>query len=354
MWVFIKIIKGMKMLLLTYDFEKSFDVYWQTEKYIIEKKYDELISSLFIAYLQIGKVIPQTTTNYWSGHSFPWTESWDELQISFNLASQGFYKQSFYSLRSGFELGLLSVYWNLHDDGHLVIQEWLKAETNTPHFSVVWDKLNSHKNFSKFQEFFDIKSRLLNLGYLHDYVHSKGLLYSNTMGKFKSNFQTFENDCFEEWQKSFEEIMKVLIILHLIKYPVGTIKFDFRGKFGIDIPDFGGLDIGRVELIEELIGVDVFAALEEVAKQDEAVYEIMVWVRSLPEMTEEQRMEQIFVIDQRWLERMGFVEWLNMEMKFYEQFEESEEHKEKISMLKSWAESQGFMKSKIDRMNEST
>jgi len=340
------------MFPIVYKFDNSFDVYWQTEEYISKNKYDEKISKLFLAYLQIGNVIPQTTENYWSGHYFPYMESWDELQISFNLVSQGFYKQSFYSLRSSFELGLLSVYWNLNDDGHAIIQDWLKSEIDTPRFSVVWGKLESHKNFSKFQEFFDIKARLLALGYLHDYVHSKGLLHSNTMGKFKSNFQTFEKDCFDEWLKSFEEITKALIILHLTKYPIGTKKFDFREKFGIDIPNFGGLDIGHVELIEELIGADVFAALEEVSKQDDTVLEIMSWVSSLPSMTEEQKMEQILNFDKRWIEQMGFDDWLKMEMKIYEQIKESDNHKEKIITLKDWAENQGFMQSKIERMNK--
>lgn len=340
------------MFPLAYDFEKSFDVHWETEKYISDKKYDEKISKLFLAYLEIGNVIPQTSESFWSGHYFPYTESWDELQISFNLVSQGFYKQSFYSLRSSFELGLLSVYWNLNDDGHNVIQDWLESEEQTPRFSEVWEKLNSHKNFSKFQEFFDIKAKLLSLGYLHDYVHSKGLLHSNTMGKFKSNFQTFEDDCFEEWLKSFEEIVQVLIILHLIKYPIGTIKFDFREKFGIDIPSFGGLDIGHVELFEELIGKDIFKALEEVSQQDEMVSEIMGWVSSLPNMTEEQKNEQIMNFDKRQIEQNGIEEWLKMEMRIYEQFEESEEHKTKVKKLKQWAQEQGFIKPKYQRIKD--
>jgi hypothetical protein len=338
----------MNMFPLAYDFDKSFDVYWQTEKYISEKKYDERISKLFIAYLEIGNVIPQTTKSFWSGHYFPYTESWDELQISFNLVSQGFYKQTFYSLRSSFELGLLSVYWNLNDDGHNVIQEWLKSEEDTPRFNTVWGKLNQHKNFSKFQEFFDIKARLSGLGYLHDYVHSKGLQHSNTMGKIKSNFQTFENDIFDEWFKSFEEIINVLIILHLIKYPIGTIKYDFRAKFGIDIPSFGGIDIGHVELFEELVGAEIFKALEKVAKEDEEVKNIMEWVESRPDMTEEEQKGQILDFDTRWIEQMGFNEWLKMEMKIYEQFDESDSHKGKIETLRIWAEEQGFMKSKID------
>lgn len=336
----------MRILPLAYDFDKSFDVYWKTEEYIKSKHIGEKLLNHFWAYHNVGNVIPQTKANYWSGHYFPWTESWDELQISYNLVEIGFYKQSFYSLRSSFETGLLTVYWNLNDDGHLVIQEWLRSEVKTPRFNEVWEKLNSHKNFSKFQEFFDIKTKLLNLGYLHNYVHSKGLQHSYMMGKPKSNFQTFEADCFDEWLKSFEKIVKVLVILHLIKYPIGTIKFDYRKKFGIDVPSFGGLDISHVELIEKIIGSDIFAALEEVAKQDERVNEIMEWINSLDDMTDEELKNQVMESDKRWIKSQGFDRWLRMEEKLFKEFQDTEEYSKRIDELKKWAEANGYIKMK--------
>jgi hypothetical protein len=42
------------------------------------------------AYHSTGDVIPHTSLNFWSGHFFPWVESWEELQISLNLCSLGF------------------------------------------------------------------------------------------------------------------------------------------------------------------------------------------------------------------------------------------------------------------------
>lgn len=89
-------------------------------KYIKECNLEERISKLGWAYYSIGSVIPQTVDSLWSGHFFPYTESWDELQVSFCLSLFGLYKQAMVSLRSGLELGLLSVYWNLNDDGHIV------------------------------------------------------------------------------------------------------------------------------------------------------------------------------------------------------------------------------------------
>ena len=109
-----------------YKPEKSITVLKQTEDYF-EKNPDTIRKIKELSWIcdSIGKTVPQTTENFWSGHFFPYTESWDELQISFNLVMFGFYKQAFMSLRSGLELGLLSVYYNINDDGHLEVQSWV-------------------------------------------------------------------------------------------------------------------------------------------------------------------------------------------------------------------------------------
>lgn len=342
--------REMNMFPFSYKFDRSFDVYFETYKYISDKKLNERLFKLFLCYHKIGTVIPQTNENFWSGHYFPWMESWSELEISYNLMEIGLYKQSFYCLRSSFELGLLSVYWNLNDDGHIVMKDWLKSEVNTPRFNEVWQKLEKHKNFITFQNNYDLKKRLSDLGYLHYYVHSKGSQHSNTLGKFKSNFQTFEAFGFDEWMKSFEEIVKVLSIIHLIKYPIGTVKFDFRNKFGIDIPSFGGLDIGDVELLEEIIGADIFPIFDVIAKEDGRVIEVMEWINSLEDMTEQQKLEQVIDSDKRWIEQMGFEEWEKMENQLYKEMVESDEHKEKVKKLKVWAVENNFMIPKYERL----
>lgn len=122
-----------------YEPEKSIACLKKTEDYF--KKNPDIrrqIEEVSRVYGSIGKTVPQTTENLWSGHFFPYTESWAELQISFNLVTFGFYKQAFMSLRSGLELGLLSVYYNINDDGHLEVQSWLKSKDS-------WEANTSYK-----------------------------------------------------------------------------------------------------------------------------------------------------------------------------------------------------------------
>jgi len=62
------------------------------------------------------------------------------------------------------------------------------------------------------------------LGFLHNYVHSKGRKYSNSIGLTKSNFQTFENKGFIDWFDAFDEVVKVLSILHLTQVSHSKIR----------------------------------------------------------------------------------------------------------------------------------
>ena len=337
-----------------YDCDRSIHVYGQSKTFMQEKGYWERISDLAWAYTDIGDLIPHTSENLWSGHFFPWTESWNELQISFDLCLFGLYKQAMVSLRCGLELGLLSVYWNLNDDGHETIQEWFHSQEDTPFRKSIFRKLDQHRNFELFQQKYDLKSRLGKLDFLHDYVHTKGGRYSNRFGLPKPNFQTFEERGFLTWFGAFEEVIELLAIFHLVKYPIGTIGFNYYEKFGIDTPAFGGLDRSAVDRLENIVGEEVFEIIGEVALADQTVRNILEWVSSLPDMTEEQRETQIIEFEKTDIQQSGLEEWLEQEKLILESWPTPEEKgKEKylrrIELLTQWAKDNGFEKPPWER-----
>ena len=346
-----------------YTYEKSIEAYEESKKYIEASNYQDKISNLAWVYHSVGDLTPQTTENYWSGHFFPWMESWDEIQISFNLCLFGFYKQAMVSLRSGLELGLLSVYWNLNDDGHEIIQDWLKSKTDTPYFNRskgkgedkvegIWEKLEKHPNFVLFQQKYDIRNRILDLGFLHNYVHTKGRRFSNSIGLQKSNFQTFEEKGFVLWFEAFEEVIKVLSILHLIKHPIGVIRFDYSQKFGIDTPSFGGLQEFEVERLETIIGKEIFNIIESIAQADVKVKDVMEWISSLPDITDEEINEQVIELDKITIQGQGLEQWLEMERQIYgDRFEKDEVYRNRVNLLIEWAKENGLEKSIFERNN---
>lgn len=324
-----------------YDCDKSIEVYDQTKKYLEETGYKVIISKFGWAYHSIGDVIPHTTENLWSGHFFPWTESWDEIQVSFNLCQFGFYKQAIVALRGGLELGLLSVYWNLNDDGHKVVKDWLRSFSNTPPFDKVWKKIEKHPNFQSFQQKYDIKSRLLDLGFLHDYVHGKGYSFSNFLGISKPNYQTFEPTGIDKWLNAYREVITVLCILHLVKYPIGVINFDYFSKFGFNVPSFGGIDSSKVARLEKIVDTEIFGYIQEISRNDPTVQDLLSWVNNLPEMTREELDKQVIEMEKLMIEQMGFEKWTQTNSHFL-----VDEHYRKLfELLKNWAHENGFEES---------
>jgi hypothetical protein len=224
-----------------YEPDRSIQVLDVSGQYLEEhSELKERIANLGWCYQSIGKAIPHTMEHLWSGHFFPFTESSDELQISFTLAMQGLYKQAFVSLRSGLELGMLSVYYNIDDEGHRVVRDWLRSkdgwESDTPRVKKIWNILKGNKNIERFDKNLNIKSCFDDLGWLHNYVHTKGFRFSNRLGFPKSNYQTFEEDIFNKWIYTYETVVIIVVTLHMLKYPITSIKYDWGEKVGIDNP----------------------------------------------------------------------------------------------------------------------
>lgn len=341
-----------------YSPEKSVDILKITGLFLEENpSIKDRISSLGWVYSSLSKTVPQTTYNFFSGHNFPSFESWDELQISFDLASFGLYKQAFASIRSGLELGLLSIYFNINDDGHEIIKDWLRSkqsnEANTPRTDRIWKILLSNTNIARFDARFNLQKRFNDLGYLNNYVHTKGHRYSNRAQR-NSNFQTFEKTLFMKWLNAFEEVVNLIVTLHLLKYPIALIKFNWSRKCGIDNP-FPVLEIDEVEKIEGFLSFDYMNELREIADSDEATQGLYKHILSLPDMTEDDHEEQLIDFHKSMVEHgEGFIKWEIQQTKIMEQWSDEEKKNtlRRLEIVKKWAIKNNFMKPKFERLSE--
>jgi hypothetical protein len=342
-----------------YEPDKSIEVYKETEKYFdANPEIKKRVEDLGWIYHTVGMIIPQNLENLWSGHYFPFIDSWEELQISFNQICFGLYKQAFVSLRSGLELGLLSVYFNINDDGHNAVKEWLQAkdkkEADTPYAKTIWKILLQNNNIKIFNEKHDIETVHKNLGYLHNYVHTKGARHSNRMGMLKSNSQTFEAKLVSKWLDTYADIISLISTLHLLKYPISVIRFDYSKKFGIDIPSFGNLEEYNIDKIATILPDNYLKDIEAIAQADSATQETIKEVSSFPDMTEEQIEEQIINLEKMSIENgEGFTKWLENQEKFLKSFEQEEfddKMRNRIRLLRQWAEENNFMESKAKRL----
>lgn len=349
----------MKFSPYIYEPDKSIEVYKETEKYFeTNPEIKKRIEELGWIYHTVGMIVPQNFENFWSGHYFPFIDSWEELQVSFTQICFGLYKQAFVSLRSGLELGMLSVYFNINDDGHNAVKDWLQAkdkkEADTPFAKTIWKILLQNDNIRKFNEKHDIETVHKNLGYLHNYVHTKGAKHSNRMGLLKSNSQTFEAKLISKWLESYAKIISLVSTLHLLKYPISVVRFDYSKKFGIDIPSFGGLEEYNIDKIASILPDKYLEDIELIAKEDPTTQTNIQEISAFPDMTEEQVEEQIVNLDKMSIENgEGFTKWLeNQErwLKSFGQIEFDEKMKNRIELLKIWATENDFLESKAKRL----
>ena len=344
---------------LIYNPEKSLEVLRSTNSYFdANSELKEKYENLGWAYFSIGKSIPQTMENLWSGHFFPYRESWDELQISFNLVLLGLYKQAFVSLRGALELGLLSVYYNINDEGHKTVKDWLKSkntwEANTPRSDKIWKILNSNNNISKFNNKYDLSKDFDNLSFLHNYVHTKGYKYSNSMGILKSNFQTFEASVLIEWLDTYEKIIKIVITLHMLKYPISIIEYDWGRKIGIDNP-YPVLEIFEIQRIKDLLPKEHITEIKSIAESDSETKNLFNHINEMPDMSEEEAEVQIINLDKSIIEHgLGFLEWEKQELRLIEKYNQESKNKvlKRINLLREWAIENDMIKSKLVRLKE--
>ena len=298
------------------------------------------------------ELIPETVENLWSGHIFPITEAEYELECSIVLCKLGFYKHAIASLRNVLELGLLSVYWDIDNKSHIDIQDWFRSMESTPFRRAVFLRLQTNPNIQVFDEkkkIFEKTSALYSK--LSDFSHTKGFKHSSRMlNKHRSNVNSFNESSLKRWVVLMEEVVGVVAIFHVLKYPVGLQHTPIEQKFGLKGPAGGFIQPHQVERIKRLVSKDLLKDLQEISDNDPDAVAMKEWVNERPDVTEEDFLGQLEDEDKHWIEMQGFESWLKNQKKLYRHFEKSnpDEYKKKLDYFKEmrvWAKENSLLKS---------
>ena len=222
----------MRRPLIINDYEKITAVYQQSDKYL--GNHSDLLKTIATylwAYNEIGTLVPQTLDNFWSGHFFPFSESYYELENSFELCKLGFYRHSFFALRCVLELGILGLYFDRYDQSHVDIQEWLHSKDHTPFFKKMVKSIFDLQYFKQFNEDVPILSGIEHTyNVLSDYTHVRGYRFSTT-AQTKSNFNQFNETSLKIYIELMRDIVKNNIIMLLLKYQIGMQKLHLVEKY---------------------------------------------------------------------------------------------------------------------------
>lgn len=179
-------------LTLINEHKHAMDVWSKSDDFLAtEKSVASAFSRHIWAFRAIQDLVPQTLENFGSGHYFPYTEAYSDLESSFELAKLGFYKQALGAVRSALELGLLGTYFAERDQAHIDVQPWINSDAPTPNRRKLLNRLNKIEHFDEFDRVFDLVGRIHGtLGELDRYVHTRGTRHS-AWTLSKSNVNTF-------------------------------------------------------------------------------------------------------------------------------------------------------------------
>lgn len=275
------------------DREKIEEVYKRSEQYLTD--HDNLESDIAAhiwACNEVQDLVPQTLDRFWSGHFFPFAESYYELESSFELCKQGFYRHSFFGLRSVLELGTMGLYFDKDDQAHIDIQKWLTSKDPTPHFRKSVARLFQLEYFAKFDSRFSLRKEIEELyNCLSDHVHVRGFHYSSS-GHSGSNFNQFNESALRQYADLMKRVVKGLVTMMLLKYPVGMQDLPLWEKFGFNTPAGGFLDESSRPTVLAVLDKETKQFLRAVSDSDATVDNIVKGMVALPDLTEEQLQKQ--------------------------------------------------------------
>jgi hypothetical protein len=239
------------------------------------------LADYFCAYYEIGDLIPQTLNNFASGHYFPYSESYFELENSYQLYLEGFYTYSFAALRSVLELGILGISFTVADKEHKEVRPWITSEKRTPNFKSSLKKLNSIPFFKEFDERFNYVENVYDVyDHLSGFIHTRGYLYSST-SKNKGNINRFNEEAILEYLRNMFSIISNLIALMLIKYPIGLKSLPLFEKFGFNSLAGGFLEDYQVKLIKSVLNKNELEFIENISDNDCDVQSIVEQIESM-------------------------------------------------------------------------
>lgn len=340
-----------QFFMLRYTQEHIDEVVEATDTFFADHpEYANIIEHYVLVFHAIMDLIPTTLDNFWSGNLFPYTEAEYELHSSIYFATRGFYKHALNSLRSVLELGLLSVYWDIEDKSHLDIQEWLHSKEDTPFRKKVKKRLLENTNIKRFDEeggFFAQLDEVYNK--LSDFTHTKGARYSSR-ALTVSNVNTFNEKSLQYWVQSLQEVIRLVLILHILKYPVAYQYTPIDDKFGLNGPAGGFWKPQQVERVKAIFDEETNALLQTISNADPDALARAEWVQAFPDIIEEELEQQTLEFDKQMILHYhdGFPKWLEQERKtldFYDQFNNPEgkaKHEERIAFLTQWAKEEGL------------
>lgn len=259
----------------------------------------ETVWKIFAAlrvFYDVTDLMPFTVERMFTGYMLPISETGTSLESSIQFCKMGFYKQAHTELRNVLELGLLSVYWELDDDGHIKIQDWLHSCERTPRMKQIISALTTNKNIKTFDDKHAFCNKITTL---HDelsrFVHTRGQKHSHQQLS-RSNVNRFNEKSLLVCLDQFLKVVDVVVTAYVLKYPVALQPTPLHQKFGLNCP-VGFLDVDQSTALRKFLGKDVLKTLQAISDSDVGAVELAQQINDQPDLSPEELQQQMDKFD---------------------------------------------------------
>jgi hypothetical protein len=306
------------------------------------------LDDLIWAFRDTGDLVPQTVDKLGSGHYFPFAEAETELNTAVLLAERGFYRHAMVALRSVLELGLLSAYWDRTDHAEVEIQNWLHSVAPTPRAAEILKGLRTIPAVRAFEQAVDLGGLLREIyNELSDFVHTRGYRFSGQHLN-RANVVQFNEAAFRHWTKCLRSVVRLVVIVHLLKYPVGLQHTPLMTKFGLNEPAGGFLNPSQAKRLCKTLEPEHVRVLQRISDADESAVALARQIQEMPDISDEEFDQQVLDFDKSMIQMQGFRAWSEGELRVHGSLRESDrrgyaEIQQRINALREWAEANGLM-----------
>ncbi len=239
---------------------------------------------------------------------FPWSEIERELNEALNHSLLASYKSTFDNCRRALELAVVAAYFLQERIPEHEAAEWLASARDTPLFSRAVESLLRCDRFCSISRTTGWAKELREFYWrICDVVHVRGPeaglreIQPSRMQYNELSVPMFAPGSMKRVADTFVETVRHVATIVAIENPVLLVGLDMEDKFGINPPMSGFFTEVQAARLRELLLPFLRSDLISLAGQDGEVQAVRQWIAGLPDITDEQLLEQFRQQDE-WIE----------------------------------------------------
>lgn len=261
---------------------------------------EEVIARHVKAHETLLDLYPCTPDNFMSGSTLPYSEAHQQLEASVHLALMGFYQNSFQALRSVIELGIFGLYITFEDKEHEEVRGWFCSEERTPRPRTILPRFSRLPGFTNFEKQFELTKRIYDIyENLHKFVHTRGYPYSQ-QGLNRANINNFSETSLVSFSTVMAQVSSDLVVLAIIRYPIGMQPLPMQEKYGFNGPMGGLLEEDQVLALKAVMSEKEKTFLQKLSDENSTVKQIREGIASMPDISEKEYQEQVADWGRKW------------------------------------------------------